>query len=87
MCGTQVNVGGSSQGDITDLEIGRKITEVAEKLKVQCLRETTAIPWRLTKGSVGYDINVACSCVIPAKGKEVVQLNFQSYSHQEYTLE
>ena len=32
MCGTQVNVGESSLRDITNSEIGRKITEFADQL-------------------------------------------------------
>ena len=76
ICGTQVNVGGASQGDITDPEIGRKITELADQLKVQCLRETAVILWHLMYGLASYDISAACSYVILAKGKEVVQTRF-----------
>ena len=42
-------------------------------MRVQCLRETAVIPQRSTQGSAGYDISAACSCVIPSKGKGVVQ--------------
>ena len=31
------------------------------------------IPQHSTQGSAGYDISAACSCVIPPKGKGVVQ--------------
>ena len=73
MCGTQVNMGGSSPGDKMGPEIEEKFTELADQLRVQCLRETAVIPQRSTWGSVGYDISAACSCVIPSKGKGVVQ--------------
>ena len=73
MCGTQVKMGGSSLGDNTRPEIEEKITELADQLRVQCLRETAVIPQRSTQGSAGYDISAACSCVIPSKGKGVVQ--------------
>ena len=44
MCGTQVNMGGSSRGDNTGPEIEEKFSELADQLRVQCLRETTVIP-------------------------------------------
>ena len=44
MCGAQVNMGGSSPGDNTGPEIEEKITELADQLRVQCLRETAVIP-------------------------------------------
>ena len=66
-------MGGSSPGDNTGPEIEEKITELADQLRVQCLRETAVIPQRSTQGSAGYDISAACSCVIPSKGKGIVQ--------------
>ena len=42
-------------------------------MKVQCLRETAVIPKQSIQRSVGYDINAAYSCVIPSKGKGIVQ--------------
>ena len=66
-------MGGSSPGDNTGPKIEEKFTELADQLRVQCLRETAVIPQRSTQGSAGYDISVACSCVIPSKGKGVVQ--------------
>ena len=74
MCGTQVNMGGSSPGDNTGPEMEENFTELADQLRVQCRRETTVIPQRSTQGSAGYDISAACSCVIPSKGKGVVQI-------------
>ena len=73
MCGTQANRGGSSPRDNMGPENEDKFTELANQLKVQCLRETTVIPQRSTQGSAGYDISAAYSCVIPSKGKGVVQ--------------
>ena len=73
MCGTQVNMGGSSPGDNTGPKIEEKFTELADQLRVQCLREAAVIPQCSTQGSAGYDISAACSCVIPSKGKGVVQ--------------
>ena len=46
---------------------------MAAQLRVQCLRETTVIPQLSMQGSAGYDISVVYSCVIPSKGKGVVQ--------------
>ena len=51
MCGTQVKMGGSSAGDNTGPEIEEKITELADQLRVQCLRETAVIPQRFNAGS------------------------------------
>ena len=48
-------------------------TEVADQLRVQCLGETAVIPQCSTQGSIGYDISAAYSCVIPSKGKGIVQ--------------
>ena len=87
MCGTQVNARGSSQGDIIDPETRGEITELADQLKVQCLREATMIPWRSTHGSAGYDISVTYSCVIPAKGKGAIQTRFAISLPQVYMLE
>ena len=46
MCGTQVNMGGSSPGDNMGPENEEKFTELADQLRVQCLRETVVIPHR-----------------------------------------
>ena len=73
MCGIQDSKWGSSLGDITGPKIEEKFTELVDQLRVQCLRETAVIPQRSTQGSAGYDIKAACSCVIPSKGKGVVQ--------------
>ena len=48
-------------------------TELADQLRVQCLRETVVIPQRSTQGSIDCDISAACNCVIPSKGKLVIQ--------------
>ena len=66
--------GGSSAGDSIGPENEGKMTELADQLKVQCLRETVVIPQRPTQGFVGHDISAACSYVIPSKGKGVVQI-------------
>ena len=42
-------------------------------MKVQCLREISVISQCPTQESIGYDISAAYNCVIPAKGKGVVQ--------------
>lgn len=43
-------------------------------LQVKFLWDSPVILKRSTEGSVVYDISVACSCVIPARGKRVVQI-------------
>ena len=73
ICSTQVNIVGSSLGNNTRPENEEIFTELADQLRIQCLRETVVIPQRSTQGSTGYDISAACSCVIPSKGKGVVQ--------------
>ena len=73
MCGTQVNTGGSSLGDVLGPENEEKITELAHQLRVQCLRAIAVIPQCSTQGLAGYDISAAYSYVIHAKGKGVVQ--------------
>ena len=42
-------------------------------MRVQCFKETPVIPQLSMRGYVGYDINAACSCISPSKGKGVVQ--------------
>ena len=66
-------MGGSSLGGVTGPENEEKITELADQLRVQCLSETTTIPQRSMQGLASYDISVASNCVIPTKGKGVVQ--------------
>ena len=68
--------GKGSPGDITNSETERNITELADQLRVQCLRETAVIPQCSMQGSASYDINAAYSYVIPAKGKGIVQTGF-----------
>ena len=53
-----------------------KITELANQLKVQCLSEIAMVPWRSTPESTSYDIITVGSCMIPTKGKGVVQIGF-----------
>ena len=72
MCGTQVNIGGSSPRDIMGPENVEKISELADKLKVQCIRETVVIPQQSLQRLARDDINVSCSYMIPKKGKGVV---------------
>ena len=71
--GIQEEIGGNSRGDSIGLENVEKYPKLTDRLEVVCLRESAVIPQRSTQGSAGYDISAACSCVIPAKGKNIVQ--------------
>ena len=68
-----IEFGGSYPGDNIGPEIEENFTELADQLRVQCLRETAVIPQRSTQGSASYDISAACGCMIPSKGKGIVQ--------------
>ena len=68
-------MGGSSLGDNTGPENEENFTELADQLRVQCLRETVVIPQCSTQGSTDYDISAACSCMIPQKAKELYKLD------------
>ena len=67
--GIYINTGGSSLGDVMGTENDEKITELADQLKLQCLKETM----QSMLGLVGYDISVVYRRVIPATGKGFIQ--------------
>ena len=44
-----------------------------EVVRVKCLRENAVLPKRGSEGAVGYNLNASCNCVIPSRGKGLVQ--------------
>ena len=54
-----------------NLEQGEPVQ--TEVLRVKCLRENAVLPKRGSEGAAGYDLNASCSCVIPSRGKGLVQ--------------
>ena len=44
-----------------------------EVLRVKCLKENAVLPKRGSEGAVEYDLSASYNCVIPSRGKGLVQ--------------
>ena len=48
-------------------------TGLVDTLRVQCLRGNAVLPIRGSEGVVGYDLSASSDCIIPSRGKGIVE--------------